>query len=190
MTFYDFVVLDKDKTPVPLIAYHDKVVLVVNSATRSTFTGFYRGLEDLYQKYRQEGFAILDFPCNQFHGEAPEPIEEIDDWVRQEYHTTFDRFDKVDVNGVNANPLFSYLKQKLPFKGFDKGNIMSPLLSTLQVKENPGWEKSPDIKWNFTMFLVDRHGKPVHRFEPTTDIRKVDQAIYRILQKQLPEENF
>lgn len=185
MNAYDFSVVDLNGNPTPLWKYQGKILLIVNSAPHCTFFHWYEDLEKIYQKHKDNGFAVLDFPCNQFHKEAPETSEEINEICQKEYHTTYPRFQKTEVNGLNQSPLFGFLKSKLPFKGFDKGNVMSKVLATIQVKEHPGWEESSDIKWNFTMFLVDRNGKPVKRFEPTAKKEDIEKAIYRIEQKQI-----
>lgn len=188
MTLYDIVVLDKDKHPTPLALYEGKVLLIVNTAIHCVFTDTYKELESLYRRYKKEGFEILDFPCNQFHGQAPESIEEIDTFCTANYHTTFPRFDKIDVNGPYQSNLYEFLKKKKGFKGFEASHPMTKVLATIQIKENPGWEKDNAIKWNFTKFLIDRHGKVVSRFEPTTDIKKVDKAIYHLIDTQ-PQKN-
>ena len=135
MGLYDITVLDRSGNPVSLKEYAGKVLLIVNTATHCGHTPQYNGLEALYKKYHDQGFEILDFPCNQFAGQAPGTNEEIQQFCTLNFGTTFPRFAKIKVNGKDASPLFRYLKQE------KKG----PLGGT--------------IKWNFTKFLIDREGK-------------------------------
>ncbi|MCI7238523.1 MAG: redoxin domain-containing protein, partial [Anaerococcus sp.] len=113
-TVYDFTVKDTKGEDVSLEKYKGKVLLIVNTATKCGFTPQYDGLEDLYKKYKDQGFEILDFPCNQFANQAPEDISEINGFCELNYGTTFDRFDKIDVNGDKADPLYNYLKEEKP----------------------------------------------------------------------------
>ena len=154
---YDFVVKDKNGLDVKLEKYKGKVLLIVNTATRCGFTPQYDGLEKLYEKYRDKGFEILDFPCNQFKNQAPEDDEEIDSFCTLNFGTKFDRFQKIDVNGENEDPLYTFLKK-------EESGILG--------------EK---IKWNFTKFLIDRDGKVVKRFAPTTKPEKIEKDIERLL---------
>ncbi len=185
MKLYDITVKDLDLNDVPLSLYEGKILLIVNTATHCTYTSSYSELESLYQKHQDKGFEILDFPCNQFHGEAPETGKEIDIFCRSQFHTTFPRFSKVDVNGTNASPLFAFLCGKKKFAGFDKGNDMTPILSIYNLKIDPLWESSPSVKWNFTKFLIDRKGSVVKRFEPTTPLDQIEKAIEKLLDKDL-----
>lgn len=185
MSIYDYSVYDIEGRLVPLFRYQNQILLIVNTALHCPFSFWYEDLEKLYRKHHRNGFEILDFPCNQFHGHAPESSEEIDRICREDHQTTYPRFQKVDVIGDSRSPLFAYLQSKLKFKGFDKGNVMSKLLNTIQIKDNPGFENSNDIKWNFTMFLVDRNGKPIKRFEPTCRIEDLEKDVVRIEDKQI-----
>ena len=119
MNIYDFTVKNYKGEPVSLKQYKGKVLLVVNTATKCGLTPQYDGLEALYQKYKTDGFEILDFPCNQFMNQAPESDEEITQFCTLQYNTTFPRFAKIDVNGSNADPLFNWLKEQAPE---DKGD--------------------------------------------------------------------
>lgn len=178
---YSFEVRDDVGQQVSLSQYKGKVLLIVNTATRCGFTPQYEELENIYQKYNQQGFEILDFPCNQFGEQAPGSIEEIHEFCMVNFDIHFPQFDKIDVNGENASPLFTYLKSKMPFKGFDQNDEMGRLLHEMFMKQDTDYAKSPDIKWNFTKFLVDRKGKVIARFEPSDSMQKVEEAIKKLL---------
>ena len=157
MTIYDFTVKDARGEDVSLKEYQGKVLLIVNTATGCGFTPQYEGLQDLYEKYAAEGFEILDFPCNQFAGQAPGTDEEIVDFCQSRYGVTFRQFHKIDVNGANEAPLYSFLKK-------EKGGVLGS-----------------NIKWNFTKFLVDREGKVTERFAPAVTPEKLDEKIKALL---------
>ena len=179
---YDFKAVDADGRTVELSQYRGKVLLVVNTATECGFTPQYAELENIYESFSGLGFEILDFPCNQFGGQAPGTIAEIQKFCTR-YNITFTQFDKVDVNGANAHPLFTFLKNKQTFKGFDKENPVTPQMDKMLAKLHPDYKKTSDIKWNFTKFLVDQNGKVVARFEPTAEIDKIAMSIEELLKK-------
>ena len=157
MSIYDFIVKDNEGVDVPLENYRGKVLLIVNTATGCGFTPQYGGLQNLYEKYAEQGFEILDFPCNQFLSQAPGTAEEIASFCTGRFGVTFKQFAKIEVNGANESPLYTYLKEK-------KGGVFGKR-----------------IKWNFTKFLVDREGKVVARFAPTTTPEKMEKAIKELL---------
>ncbi len=157
MEIYDFKVKDNEGQEVSLKEYEGKVLLIVNTATGCGFTPQYEGLQNLYKKYNEKGFEILDFPCNQFGGQAPGTAEEIASFCDARFGITFKQFAKIDVNGENEEPLYKFLKSQ---KGGVFGN---------------------DIKWNFTKFLVDRKGNVVERFGSTTTPEKIDKKIEELL---------
>lgn len=157
MSVYDFTVKDNKGVDVSLEAYKGKVLLIVNTATGCGFTPQYEGLEALYRKYQEQGFEILDFPCNQFGSQAPGTDEEIQSFCTLKYDTTFPRFKKIDVNGDNESPLYTYLKKQ------KSGALGSR------------------IKWNFTKFLVDRDGNVVDRFGPAEKPEKIDAKVAELL---------
>ena len=175
-SIYDFTVKDMSGKEVSMSEYKGKVLLIVNTATQCGFTPQYEDLQALYEKYASKGLVILDFPCNQFGGQAPGDMESINAFCTSKYSTTFPRFAKVDVNGENASPLFTFLKSKQKFRGFgsgDKAKILSEMLS----KSDPDYASNPDIKWNFTKFLVDAKGNVVARFEPTASMTFVGNVV-------------
>lgn len=153
MTVYDFTVKGRDGKDVQLSDYRGKVLLIVNTATGCGFTPQYKGLQELYTKYKDSGFEILDFPCNQFMNQAPGTDEEIHTFCTGRFGITFQQFSKIDVNGKNESPLYGFLKAQA------KGKI------------------GPSIKWNFTKFLVDREGKVKLRFAPVDTPEKIDEFI-------------
>lgn len=173
-------VLDENGKQVSLKQYKGKVLLIVNTATRCGFTPQYEELEKLYEQCRDRGLEILDFPCNQFGGQAPGTYEEIHNFCTGTYNIQFTQFDKVDVNGENQSPLFAYLKAEQPFKGFgtdERALMMDKMLR----RQDPDYASKSDIKWNFTKFLVDRKGRVVRRFEPTESMEAVGKAVEALL---------
>lgn len=181
MNVLDFTVHGRKGEEVKLSQYKGKVLLIVNTATQCGFTPQYTELEHIYETYREKGFEILDFPCNQFDGQAPEAIEEIHEICTLKYGTKFPQFGKIEVNGEGAIPLYKYLKDKKGFAGFDMSHKIAPILDEILRKVDPKYEKDPSIKWNFTKFLVDRNGEVVARFEPTHNLGEVAKAIEKVL---------
>jgi len=157
MKIYDFKVLNAKGVEVPMTDFQGKVLLIVNTATGCGFTPQYEGLQKLYDKYKDKGLEILDFPCNQFGHQAPGNEEEIQEFCTLKYHTTFPLFAKIDVNGKSAEPLFTYLKAV-------KGGFLGD-----------------DIKWNFTKFLVSRDGTVVDRYAPMTKPEQIERDILKLL---------
>ena len=156
-SLYDFTVSDQADQPVSLKDYKGKVVLIVNTATGCGLTPQYQGLQELYDKYKDQGFEILDFPCNQFMGQAPGSAEEINTFCTLNYQTTFPRFAKIKVNGKEAEPLFDWLKKE---------------------KSGPLGAR---IEWNFAKFLINREGQVVERFSSKTEPLKMEETIKALL---------
>ena len=181
-TVYDFTVKDMDGNSVSLSEYAGKVLLIVNTATGCGFTPHYDPLEAMYAEFKDKGFEILDFPCNQFAGQAPGSNEEIHDFCTIKFGTEFPQFDKIDVNGDTADPLFVFLATEKPFAGFGKG-IKNAALSKFSDMNNKQFGDKAYIRWNFTKFLVDREGKVLARFEPTVDMDDVRAAVAAELDK-------
>ena len=176
-SIYDIKVKDDAGKDVSLSDYKGKVLLIVNTATRCGFTPQYKELEALYEKYRAEGLEILDFPCNQFGQQAPGSIEEIHQFCTANFAIQFPQFDKIDVNGANESPLFTYLKARKGFSGFDTTDQTGKFMDNMLRKQEADYDKKPDIKWNFTKFLVSRDGRVVKRYEPTEKISDVEADI-------------
>ena len=157
MSVYDFVMKDAEGVDVSLADYKGKVLLIVNTATGCGFTPQYNALEELYEKYKDRGFEILDFPCNQFGEQAPGTDAEITEFCAINFGVSFKQFSKIDVNGENEAPLYTYLKN-------EKGGILGT-----------------KIKWNFTKFLVDREGNVVERYAPTVTPERIEPRIKELL---------
>ena len=183
MSVYDFTVKDRKGNEVKLSEYAGKVLLIVNTATGCGFTPHYTPLEAMYKEFREKGFEILDFPCNQFANQAPGSEDEIHDFCTLKFGTEFPQFGKIDVNGENADPLFAYLATEKPFTGFGKG-LKNLALNKFADMNNKKFGDKAYIKWNFTKFLVDRHGNVIARFEPTTDMAEVRDAVAAELDRQ------
>jgi glutathione peroxidase len=181
MSVYDFKVTDMSGAEVSLKDYEGKVLLIVNTATLCGFTPQYGGLQDIYAKLNEKGFEILDFPCNQFANQAPGTEEEIHTFCTGRFGITFRQFGKVEVNGDNASSLYKYLTGNTHFAGFDKEHELSPILDKMLSEADPDYKHKPDIKWNFTKFLIDRQGNIVKRFEPTVDLAVVEKAVAELL---------
>ena len=180
-TVYDFTVKDRQGNDVSLSQYQGKVLLIVNTATGCGFTPHYEPLEAMYKELRDQGFEILDFPCNQFANQAPGSEDEIHEFCTVKFGTEFPQFKKIDVNGETAEPLFAFLAAEKPFKGFGKG-LKNAALNKFADMNNKAFGDKAYIKWNFTKFLVDREGKVVARFEPTEDMKDVRKAVVDALQ--------
>ena len=157
MSIYDYKVKDMRGNQVSLEDYKGQVLLIVNTATGCGFTPQYEGLEKLYQAYKDQGFVILDFPCNQFGNQAPGSEEEIHSFCTLKYNVSFPQFAKIEVNGANESPLYTFLKK-------EKGGVLGSA-----------------IKWNFTKFLVDRQGNVTERFAPTATPESIEDKIKALL---------
>ena len=181
MAFYDYNIKTRKGADFPLSDLKGKVVLVVNTATGCGFTPQYEGIEKLYEKYHDQGFEVLDFPCNQFGNQAPGSDEEIHQFCTARYKTQFEQMSKIDVNGENELPLYTWLKSQKGFEGFDADNKLTPVLEKMFDERMPGWRETNDIKWNFTKFLINRNGEVVARFEPTCSLEKVEAAVVELL---------
>jgi len=180
MSFYDYSVTRPNGEEVSMKDFEGKVVLVVNTATGCGFTPQYKDLEEIYEKFHDQGLEIVDVPCNQFAGQTPGTDEEIHDFCTLKYNTQFPQMKKSDVNGENALPLFTWLKSQKAFEGFGKGP-MALAMSAMLKKIDKNYKENPDIKWNFTKFLVDRQGNVVSRFEPTANMKSVAEAIEKLI---------
>jgi len=155
--FYDFTAKSLQGKEFSMRDFEGKVILLVNTASKCGLTPQYKGLEELYQKYKEDGLIILGFPCNQFGNQEPGDSKSISEGCLLNYGVSFPMFEKIEVNGENAHPIYQYLKKKL--KGF--------------LGEN--------IKWNFTKFLIDKNGKPLKRFAPTTKPEKIGKYLEKLL---------
>ena len=180
MGFYDFSVKDPQGNDVSMASFAGKVVLVVNTATGCDFTPHYAPLQKMYEELHDQGLEILDVPCNQFLGQTPGTDDEIHEFCTLNYGTTFPQMHKSDVNGEHELPLYAWLKQQKGFEGFGEGELAGKM-DALLAGIDPDYRSNPDIKWNFTKFLIDRDGNVVARFEPTADMADVEKAVRALL---------
>ena len=157
-TLYDFPTNSLVGQPIDLNSYREKVLLIVNVASKCGFTPQYAGLEKIYKKYKDQGFEILGFPCNQFGAQEPGDASEISKFCTQTYDVSFSIFEKIEVNGANTHPLYKWMKSR-----------------------KPGIAGTTIIKWNFTKFLVDRKGDVVSRFGPKDKPESLEQDIVKLL---------
>ena len=178
---YTFTLPSKEGQDMGLSQYQGKVLLIVNTASQCGFTPQYKELETLYEQYREQGFEILDIPCNQFGQQAPGTDEEISQFCQLNYGTKFPQFSKSDVNGENELPLYTWLKHELGFQGFNTSAPMGQKMHEFLLRQDPHYAQKSDIKWNFTKFLIDRHGHAIHRFEPTESLSEIEKAIRGLL---------
>ena len=162
---YDFTAESNSGEQVNFADYKGKVLLIVNTASKCGFTPQYDGLEELYQKYKDQGLVVIGFPCDQFGHQEPGTNEEIEEFCRLNHGVTFPLMAKSDVNGENANPIFRWLYSQKPFAGFGDGET-AQFMDQMLSRQDPDYASNPDIKWNFTKFLIDRKGRVVARFEP------------------------
>ena len=179
-TVYDFTAENNKGEEQSFAQYEGKVLLIVNTASKCGFTPQYDGLEALYDKYGEKGLVVIGFPCDQFGHQEPGSNEEIEEFCRLNHGVTFPLMAKSDVNGENANEVFKWLYSQKPFAGFgdsDSGKFMDGMLS----KADPDYASNPDIKWNFTKFLIDRKGRVVARFEPVVAPEELESAIEALL---------
>jgi glutathione peroxidase-family protein len=174
---YDFKVKDEVGQDVSLADYKGKVLLIVNTATRCGFTPQYKELEALYEKYHVEGLEILDFPCNQFGEQAPGTIQEIHQFCTANFDIHFLQFDKIEVNGPNEHPLYTWLKTQKGFSGFDVNDQRGKMMDGMLRKQDANYDQKSDIKWNFTKFLVSRDGRVLKRYEPTDLMTDIEADI-------------
>ena len=176
MSIYDYSVPTPKNGDFSLKEYEGKVIMIVNTATGCGFTPHYDPLEAMYKEMKDQGFEILDFPCNQFANQAPGSDDEIHEFCTMKFGTEFPQFAKIDVNGETADPLFAYLATEKPFEGFGKG-LKIKMLEKFSNMNNKTFGDKAYIRWNFTKFLIDREGKVIARFEPTKDMDEVKEAV-------------
>ena len=177
MNIYDFKVQNIKGEEVPLKTYQGKILLVVNTATECGFTPQYEDLQGIYDVFKDKGLEILDFPCDQFGHQAPGTNEQIATFCTARFGVTFPQFAKIEVNGANEHPLYTYLKHEQPFQGFNLSDKRAKFMHQMLLKNDKDYALKPDIKWNFTKFLVDRQGNIIRRFEPTESMDSVALAI-------------
>ena len=180
---YDFTALSNKGKEVNFADYKGKVLLIVNTASKCGFTPQYDGLEALYQKYKDQGLVIIGFPCDQFGHQEPGTDEQIEEFCRLNHGVTFPLMSKIEVNGENDHPVYTWLKSQAGFAGFNPEHKLTKILDEMFSKADPDYASKPDIKWNFTKFLISRKGDVVCRFEPTTEPQDMEKSIERELAK-------
>ena len=182
MGIYDYIVTTADGTEVSLSDFQGKVILIVNTATGCGFTPHYAPIEKMYEDFHDQGFEVIDVPCNQFAGQTPGTDEEIHDFCTLKYKTQFPQMKKSNVNGPDAIPLFKYLKSQKGFEGFGKG-AKALAMNLLLKKIDKDYKNNSEIKWNFTKFVVNRKGEVVARFEPTADMDDVRACVEKLVKE-------
>ena len=180
MGFYELSVTAATGEEIALSTFEGKVVLVVNTATGCGFTPQYKDIEEMYEKFHDRGLEVIDVPCNQFAGQTPGTDEEIHEFCTLKYNTQFPQMKKSDVNGEAAIPLFKFLKKEKGFNGFGKGP-KAMAMSAMLSKIDKDYKNNPEIKWNFTKFVIDRKGNVVARFEPTEKMKNVADCVESLL---------
>ncbi|MBO7436415.1 MAG: glutathione peroxidase [Bacteroidaceae bacterium] len=176
---YDFKALTGKGAELSFNEFEGKVLMIVNTASKCGFTPQYDGLEALYQKYKDQGFTIIGFPCDQFAHQEPGTDAEIEEFCRVNHGVTFQLMKKIDVNGADAHPIFEYLKSQAPteeYKGL-KAKAAQKLFKSISKSV----EKESDIKWNFTKFVISRDGAVIKRFAPTTTPEQMEKDIQALL---------
>ena len=180
MSIYDYAYTSIEGNPVSMSQYKGKVVLIVNTASKCGFAPQYEGLETLYQRYRDQGFEVIGFPCNQFMDQEPGDEAAISEFCSVRYGVTFPMSAKADVRGDDAIPLFRYLTKQKGFEGMGKGIKNKAFDMMLKAKYKDGYKDS-QVKWNFTKFLVDRQGEVTARFEPVVEPAETAAYIEKLL---------
>lgn len=181
---YKFEIPKRDGSKQSMRDYRGKVLLIVNSATGCGFTPQYEALEKMYKDFHDEGFEILDFPCDQFGHQAPGTNKDIHEFCTSRYNISFPQFAKINVNGRDSLELFEYLKSRQGFRGFLMNSPESVHLERRAREADPDFQNNPDIKWNFTKFLVNRIGQVIERFEPDSGTEIVRQAVEKEVSKR------
>jgi glutathione peroxidase len=181
MNIYDFRVKAIDGREVALADFKGKVLIIANTASKCGFTPQYEELQQLYSIYADKGLAILGFPSNQFAEQEPGTNAEVQNFCQINYGVSFPLFEKTVVRGENAHPLFVYLTEKAPFRGFDLNHPIGAKLQAVLQDKFPELLAGDSIKWNFTKFLVNRQGDVVGRYEPTTSPLDMKAAIEKLL---------
>lgn len=179
-SIYDFKLVSLEGDTIDFSTYKDKVLLIVNTASKCGLTPQYEGLELLYREYKDKGLEILGFPCNQFLEQEPGTAAEIRQTCLANYGVTFQMFEKIDVNGKNESPLYTFLKKKAPFKSYPNEEF-GKQLDAIHKQLGNGFEQGDNIRWNFSKFLVSKDGKTIKRFEPMVAPDDLREEIENLL---------
>lgn len=181
MSIYDFQAISIFGETVKLSSYHGKVILIVNTASKCSYSRQFNDLQLLYEKYQEQGFEILAFPCNQFNEKEPGSNSEVKQFCDINYKVTFPLFEKTNVRGASALPLFQYLTQQAPFQGFDTETASGQWMQHFLQEKYPEIYAGDGIKWNFSKFLINRDGFVQERFESTIEPISIEPAIISLL---------
>ncbi|MBN2981336.1 MULTISPECIES: glutathione peroxidase [Cohnella] len=181
MSVYRFRASLIDGKEIELSAYRGKALLIVNIGSKCSYSRQLTGLQKLYERRREQGFEILGFPCNQFNGKEPGSHSEIRDYCERNFGVTFPLFEKTDVRGPSAHPLFQYLTEQAPFKGFDAGSAEGRKMRDFLMENDPDIYAGDGVKWNFSKFLVGRDGEVKGRFETTVEPPDIEKEIEELL---------
>lgn len=181
MSIYDFSATLIDGEEIKLDRYKGKVMIVVNTASKCSYTPQFKDLENLYEKYNERGLEILAFPCNQFAEQDPSDNSEIQKFCQINFGVTFPLFEKIDVRGQKSHPLFKYLTEAAPFEGINQDDASGRMLQAFLNEKYQDYLLGDSIKWNFTKFLIDRNGNVVKRFESNFEPIDIENDIENLL---------
>lgn len=181
MSIYDFQVNSIDGKAVQLSVYRGKVLLIVNTASRCGYSHQFTGLQELYENYHDQGFEILGFPCNQFNEKEPGSNMEVEEFCKSSFGVTFPLFEKSDVRGPFAHPLFQYLTGEAPFQGFDTQSSNGQWMKDFLQEKYPDVYAGDGIKWNFSKFLIGRDGQVYGRYEATIEPFELESDVKSLL---------
>lgn len=180
MSIYNYLVKKPNGDILSMETYRDKVLLIVNSAGHCQFTYQYEDMQKLYDKYKAQGLEILSFPCDQFGNQNPEDGATSASQCKLQFGVSYPVFEKIEVNGVATHPLFNYLKHEVDCPVFEKDSMQQKMLYNRIQEHYPDYLIGRNIRWNFTKFLVDQNGQVLQRFEPTTSMLDIEQAIEKL----------
>ncbi|SDD03156.1 glutathione peroxidase [Paenibacillus sp. UNCCL117] len=177
MSIYDFQVNTINGSPIELSIYRGKALLIVNTASRCSYSRQFADLQKLYENHKERGFEILGFPCNQFNEKEPGSNSEVRDYCQSNFGVTFPLFEKVEVRGQNAHPLFQFLTEQAPFRGFNIQTSDAQKMHSFLQEKYPDLLVGDGIKWNFTKFLIVQNGQLYGRYETTTEPFEIEPFI-------------
>lgn len=181
MSFYDNKVHFIDGRLADLTTYRGKVLLVVNTASKCSYSRQFETLQQLYERYHRFGFEILAFPCNQFNEKEPGDNSEVKAYCEHQLKLTFPLFEKIEVRGIRAHPIFQFLTNQAPFLGYDTETASGEWMDHFLSEKFPDIYQGDGVKWNFTKFLIDQHGQVRGRFETTTEPVDIEPSIKSLL---------
>ena len=181
MSIYDYQANAINGSPIELSIYRGKVLLIVNTASRCSYSRQFAGLQKLYESHKERGFEILGFPCNQFNEKEPGSNSEVREYCENQFGVTFPLFEKIEVRGQKTHPLFQFLTEQAPFQGFNTETSDGQKMQTFLQTNYPDLYAGDGVKWNFTKFLIDRNGQMYGRYETTTEPFEIEPMIKSLL---------